>query len=291
MGDTHALSIYRTTPPPSPAAGNFIHRGRQSLLLSRPTTHLLHHPFPLRAVSNESNGSERGGVERSEADRMVDAMDFGELCNEFECFSSPQVESTARQLARDILQLSQPNFPLASSVIYKDPVRSFRGRDKYKRPLWVSGALENPSVTVEEMEMLSTSVLSIKWTMRGRPKWLTSGGEELIVKVSSQFTLNQISGQVIEHQEVWDLSASSSIAQLFFWTSCRLLATIDTTKDLGDLVKGFSSQKPDVDTYPQPSVDPTKFFQSEDSFQRDAYQFVFFVALVYFVVQLLRTTL
>lgn len=94
--------------------------------------------------------------------------------------------------------------------------------------------------------------------MRGRPKWLTSGGEELIVKVSSQFTLNQISGQVIEHQEVWDLSASSSIAQLFFWTSCRLLATIDTTKDLGDLVKGFSSQKPDVDTYPQPSVDPTK---------------------------------
>lgn len=27
----------------------------------------------------------------------------------------------------------------------QDPVRSFTGREKYKRPLWVTGALENPS--------------------------------------------------------------------------------------------------------------------------------------------------
>lgn len=28
----------------------------------------------------------------------------------------------------------------------QDPVRSFIGREKYKRPLWVTGALDNPSV-------------------------------------------------------------------------------------------------------------------------------------------------
>lgn len=49
-------------------------------------------------------------------------MDFGELCNEFECISSPSVESTARQLARDILELRQGNRALGTfsvSVKYK----------------------------------------------------------------------------------------------------------------------------------------------------------------------------
>lgn len=60
--------------------------------------------------------------ERSEADKIVDGMEFGELCNEFECISSPSVESTARQLVRDILELRQGNRALgtfAVSVKYK----------------------------------------------------------------------------------------------------------------------------------------------------------------------------
>lgn len=100
-------------------------------------------------------------------------MDFGELCDEFECISSPLVESTARQLVRDILELREGNRALgtyAVSVKYKvlisvnesllrvikidlrmlkwlqDPVRSFSGRDKYKRQLWATEALQNPTV-------------------------------------------------------------------------------------------------------------------------------------------------
>ncbi|MFS7947138.1 hypothetical protein Hanom_Chr06g00544591 [Helianthus anomalus] len=76
-------------------------------------------------------------------------MDFGELCNEFECISSPSVEATARQLVRDILELREGNRALgtyAVSVKYKDPVRSFTGRDKYKRPLWSINALDKPNV-------------------------------------------------------------------------------------------------------------------------------------------------
>lgn len=49
-------------------------------------------------------------------------MDFGELCNDFECISSPFVESTARQLARDILELRGGNRAIGSysiSVKYK----------------------------------------------------------------------------------------------------------------------------------------------------------------------------
>lgn len=61
-------------------------------------------------------------TETSEADKIVDGMEFGELCNEFECISSPLVESTARQLVRDILELREGNRALgtfAVSVKYK----------------------------------------------------------------------------------------------------------------------------------------------------------------------------
>ena len=113
------------------------------------------------------------------------------------------------------------------------------------------------------MVMLSTSVLSIKWTIRGKPKSFLAGiGGDLIIRVDSQFTLNQISGQVIEHEEFWDLSSSSAIAQAFFWTSRRLFATIEVGKDLADVVKNlksrFSTEKENLEIFRDPSGDPTK---------------------------------
>ena len=52
---------------------------------------------------------------------------------------------------------------------------------------------------MQEMVMLSTNVLSIKWTIRGKPKSVLEG--DLMLRVTSKFTLNQISGRVIEHEE------------------------------------------------------------------------------------------
>ncbi|KAI3936088.1 hypothetical protein MKW98_015847 [Papaver atlanticum] len=243
-------------------------------------------------MERSSNSSEE-----DEVNKIVDGMDFGELCNEFECISSPSVESTARQLARDILEMRQGNRALGTfsvSVKYKDPVRSFTGREKYKRPLWVTDALEKPSVTVQEMVMLSTSVLNIRWILRGRSKSLSIGGD-VIVKVTSRFTLNQISGQVVEHEELWDLSDSSAIAKAFFWSSRRLYATVEAAKDtienLKNSAKRFSPEKENVEIYPDPSGDPAKFFQQDDGFQRDVYQIGLFLAVVYLVVQFLKTTL
>lgn len=113
------------------------------------------------------------------------------------------------------------------------------------------------------MVMLSTSVLSIKWTIKGKPKsFLASIGGDLIIKVNSKFTLNQISGQVIEHEESWDLSASSPIAQAYFWASRRLFATKEAGKDVVDSVKDlsskFSTPKENIEIYPDPTGDPTK---------------------------------
>lgn len=117
--------------------------------------------------------------------------------------------------------------------------------------------------TVQEMVMLSTSVLSIKWTLRGKPKSIIANiGGDLIVKVYSKFTLNQISGQVIEHEELWDLSASSPVAQAFFWASHRLYATTEAGKDSLDLINNLkrkiSTEQENLGIYPDPSGDPTK---------------------------------
>ncbi|XP_058737454.1 uncharacterized protein LOC131609692 isoform X2 [Vicia villosa] len=264
--------------------------------------HCLNHSSLLRVV-NDSDRTELSSDAKtetySEADKIVDSMNFGELCNEFECNSSPSIESTARQLALDIFELRSGNRALgtyAVSVTYKDPIRSFTGREKYKRPLWAIIALDNPSVTVQEMTMLSTSVLRIKWRIRGKPKSVLAGvGGDLTLKVTSKFTLNQISGQVIEHEESWDLSASSATAQAFFWTSRVLYTTVESIKDLADSAKNlsanFSSKNENMDIYPDPSGDPTKFFQKDDSFQQDIYQIALLLAVIYLVVQVLRITL
>lgn len=117
--------------------------------------------------------------------------------------------------------------------------------------------------SVQEMTMLSTSVLIIKWTIKGKLKSFLAGvGGDLIIKVNSQFTLNQISGQVVEHEEFWDLSSSSIIGQAFFWASRRLFATVEAGKDLADGVKNlasrFSTEKENLEIYPDPSGDPMK---------------------------------
>jgi len=118
--------------------------------------------------------------------------------------------------------------------------------------------------TVQEMVMLSTSLLSIKWTLRGKPKNpVFALGGELILRVNSQFILNQISGQVTEHEESWDLSASSALAQSYFWISRRLFSAIESGKDTVDAAKNMTSKfsstdKENMEVYPDPSGDPTK---------------------------------
>ncbi|KAG2602824.1 uncharacterized protein LOC120709022 [Panicum virgatum] len=282
----------------APVNGAHSHRRRRRRLRLAP----LHVVDDSKEVQVETNAAADLPEERSRTDKMVDGMDFGQLCNDFECISSPYVESTARQLARDILELREDNRAFncyAVSVKYKDPLRTFVGREKYKRPLWITKALENPVVTVQEMSMQSTSNLTIKWAFRGKPKnpfFATIGGD-VIVRVESQFVLNQISGQVLEQVDSWDLSASSLPAQTYFWLSRRVYSTVQSGKDTIEAAKSTASklstkEDQNLEAYPDPSGDPTKFFQRpDDGFNQDVYQIGLLLAVIYFVVQFLKTVL
>ncbi|XP_024397389.1 uncharacterized protein [Physcomitrium patens] len=241
-------------------------------------------------------------AEKTEVDRLMDGLSFGQLCDEFECISSPAVERTARQLVKDIIDLREGERSLSNfgvNVEYKDPLRSFKGRDKYKGANWIKTALEKPTVAVREMKMISTSVLKIKWTVTGTPKLPPASalGGRVVLAVSSTFTMNQISGQVTLHEDEWDLSASDPAAQAYFWTARLAFSAVEGGKNFASGVQGIAKQldkgqeNNSNSIYPDPSGDPRKFFQMEDNPQKDLYQVGLVVALLYLLVQFLKLTL
>ncbi|KAL2641508.1 hypothetical protein R1flu_009095 [Riccia fluitans] len=261
-------------------------------------------PLMVRAGASGETGTSTTTTtvveKKSEADRIVDGMTFSELCDEFECISSPAVEKTARQLARDLLDLREEKRTLSTyaiNVTYKDPLRSFKGRDKFKRPSWIKGSLNNPTVAIREMQMMSTSKLNIKWTLRGTPKLPPASviGGELVLSVNSVYTVNQISGQVTEQVDEWDLSGSNPVTIPFFYASKLAYSAAESGKDLGESITNVAKNldkkdQENANIYSDPT-DPRKFFQVDDNPQKDIYQVGFFIALIYLLVQFLKLTL
>ncbi|CAI5972736.1 unnamed protein product [Closterium sp. NIES-65] len=187
-------------------------------------------------------------------------MTFAELCDDFECVSSPAVERTAKQLARDIHDMREDKRTLSCFAIdskYSDSIRSFTGRDKYRRLSWIRSALQNSSVHMLGMSMESTSVLVITWQLRG---YLVIPGGLLDARVTSTFTLNQISGQVINHRDQWDVASSALPIQLAFWASRLAWSTSEAIKDVTEK-SGEGSKSGGGDSnyiYPHPSGDPRR---------------------------------
>ncbi|CAI7843580.1 unnamed protein product [Closterium sp. NIES-54] len=88
--------------------------------------------------------------------------------------------------------------------------------------------LPPPSQHMLGMSMESTSVLVITWQLRG---YLVIPGGLLDARVTSTFTLNQISGQVINHRDQWDVASSALPIQLAFWASRLAWSTSEAIKD------------------------------------------------------------
>ncbi|GAQ84489.1 hypothetical protein KFL_001910080 [Klebsormidium nitens] len=240
--------------------------------------------------------AERPSEAEDRADTLLRGMTFAELCNDFECNSSPQVRNTARQLVKDILEIKEgarSTGVFAKDVQYKDPLRSFKGRSKYRRLTYIRSALNDPVVAVQEMKMLSTSSLVIKWSFRGKPRTppasLLPG--DVVVGITSTFELNQISGQVTQQTDEWDLSGCPPQALAYFMASRLAFSTVEAGKDTGSAAsKLLKKVQPEDDSqiYVDPT-DPRRFFQQDDSERRDLYQGALVVALIYLGVQFLKT--
>ena len=85
--------------------------------------------FRIRAEVTDSGSEDGSGAstatksaEKSEVDKLIEGMSFGQLCDEFECISSPAVEKTARQLVKDIMSVREDKRSLGNfgmNVVYK----------------------------------------------------------------------------------------------------------------------------------------------------------------------------
>lgn len=85
--------------------------------------------FRIRAEVTDSGSEDGSGAstatksaEKSEVDKLIEGISFGQLCDEFECISSPAVEKTARQLVKDIMSVREDKRSLGNfgmNVVYK----------------------------------------------------------------------------------------------------------------------------------------------------------------------------
>eukprot|EP00271_Cylindrocystis_brebissonii_P008701 TRINITY_DN23182_c0_g1_i1.p1 TRINITY_DN23182_c0_g1~~TRINITY_DN23182_c0_g1_i1.p1 ORF type:complete len:405 (+),score=85.91 TRINITY_DN23182_c0_g1_i1:997-2211(+) len=239
-------------------------------------------------------------AEQDEVEKLLGGVSFAELCDEFECVSSPAVEQTARQLAKDILEMKENQRLLSCFSVFvkfKDPLRSFTGREKYKRPSWLRSALDKPQVALLQMVARSTSQLTIRWRVRGdlRLPGASLLAGPLTLTVLSTFELNQISGQVVEHREEWELAGSSPAAAAYFWSSRLSWTVAELGRDAQEALTGIqkiinsSLDGNGGDIYADPA-DPQKFFQDSNP-NGELYQIALLLALVYLLFQFLRLTL
>jgi hypothetical protein len=71
-----------------------------------------------RRTSSSSTGGTTKTIELTEVDKIMEGVSFSQLCDDFECISSPAVEKTARQLLKDILAIREGNRSLGNFGIF-----------------------------------------------------------------------------------------------------------------------------------------------------------------------------
>jgi hypothetical protein len=207
-------------------------------------------------------------------------------CNDFECTSSPAVEQTVRQLARDITRFKYNTNYMQPDVQFSDGFRSFKGSDKYRNGFWARESLQNPRAQVTKLQMLDSSPnkAQIDWQLSGR---LSSF--DVTVPVKSVFELNLVTGRVIGHSESWDLSkvpppaAAALTGSRVLWSAkANAKQTSDSISNkVNESLQSLGSMEDD-EYYMNPN-DPTRFFQKNDNQMNDAVMLALAVAGLYLV--------
>lgn len=228
-------------------------------------------------------------VANADADRAATTSTIENLstdyCDDFECKSSPAVESTVRSLAKDIERCNgiwTTNL-FSRNVEYSDSYRKFSGKDGYKRLNFIQLYVQSPSAKVRRMRMEGNAVAVINWVLTG-----SVGPLPIKINYETQITLNLVTGQVEKHQESWSFKECSPPGALA-WTLSRLawsatMASEDTKQAGQKILESFSGSDDEDEgnwtTMRDPS-DPTKFFQQQDNFQQDAIMLMGGVALLW----------
>ena len=133
-----------------------------------------------------------------------------DYCDDFVCKSSPAVEQSVKQLARDICSTAgwSPR-QFAPKVSYSDKaLRRFEGNEKYGRLTFLRDF--QCKVAILKMSMLDLDTACIEWTWTGEHALGT-----VDLRCRSTFDLNVITGKVTAHREDWDFGTANTASAVF----------------------------------------------------------------------------
>ncbi|KAL4855987.1 hypothetical protein ACK3TF_003434 [Chlorella vulgaris] len=221
---------------------------------------------------------------KSLAEQSIDGLNTS-YCDDFVCTSSPAVEASVRQLARDLERCNGRWSPIfASNVTYQDSFRKFKGPDGYSRLNFVATNVQSAAVTVDSLRMLDGSTAEIRWRLTGK-----LGVLPIDVAGTTEISMNLLTGRIERHQERWDLSACSPPAAVA-WTAARALwsakqGSMDAGQAANKLLDTLSMDGDDGPMQQENPNDPSRFFQQKDTFKQDAALFVGVVALFWALTQ------
>jgi len=257
---------------------------------------------PLRALKSSDNDNNALRSLRSfDASDITIAglIPLDEICDEFVCKSSPAVEGSLRQIARDIVSRKEAGrsmTPFANDVVFDDGARRFVGKESYAAHSYIADNVAGAAAAVESMKMLGLDMAEVKWRLQG-----TNPGGNLDVKVTAMIQLNLITGRAVSHTEEWDMSLCDSNAATFLnftrvasavpknLADAASKASKDIQDKLGKLTQGGGPKVGNNnDIYMDPN-DPMKFFQDANGPKDDILQIALLLAAIYLVVKLLES--
>jgi len=210
------------------------------------------------------------------------------FCNEFVCTSSPAVEPTVRTLASDIERSVDGKRTLrcySNDVKYKDPMRSFEGRDKYERMHHIADSFKNVQAYINKVELEGLDLVVIEYNLKA-----DAPAGKLDMDFTEKFKLNVISGRVVSHEVSWTNGRTGAPAMAFFTASRAAYMAAQAASDVtASFDEALDSAAPSNEVYGDPN-DPMKFFQQPDNTYQDMFVFAAGATLLYAVVQVLLLT-
>lgn len=209
-----------------------------------------------------------------------------QYCNDFICTSSPSVEPTVRTLANDVencVDGRRTERVYSAEVTYKDPLRSFTGRDKYQRMKHIAETVTDPKAFITGLELKSLETVVMTYRLEGN----TPGGK-LDMDFTETYKVNQITGRVMQHEVAWSFGRTGAPAAAYFTATRTAYSTKQAAVDLSEAAETLlaAEENPNKDFQGDPN-DPMKFFQQEDTSMNDMLTFAFFATALYAVVQVL----
>lgn len=200
-----------------------------------------------------------GGSER--VDVAVDVAGLTAPCDDFECRSSPMVEVTLRQIARDLEGLREGVPERASLSAYAEGVAFTdsslrRGVGRARLAAYTpTSLLTQPQARVTSIKLESSSSARVRWTLAGR----TPAGP-VCLTCSRELQLNLISSRVLKQHEEWSFAAGTAPLAAVVYTAQRL--ALSAAANLSDaagqtadyLQDAVNSLQPEEQIFQDPTV-------------------------------------